>query len=64
VAAALPASVQHPVEEFWPTQAGAQVTEVVRQAHTLSPWAGFGLMLLFVAIALSAAFSLLNRRDA
>ncbi|HEV2634953.1 MAG TPA: ABC transporter permease subunit [Actinocrinis sp.] len=64
IAQALPASVRNPVEEFWPTQAGQQVTEVVRQAHTLSPWAGFAVMCLFVAIVLSAAFLVLDRRDA
>ena len=64
VAAALPASIQHPVEKFWPTQAGGQVTDVIRQANTLPAWAGFGVMFLFVAIALSAAFFTLNRRDA
>jgi ABC-2 type transport system permease protein len=64
IAQALPASIKNPVEEFWPTQAGQQVTDVVRQAHTLAPWAGFAVMCLFVAIALSAAFFTLDRRDA
>jgi hypothetical protein len=64
VAAALPASIQHPVEKFWPTQAGGQVTEVIRQANTLPALAGFGVMFLFVAIALSAAFFTVDRRDA
>jgi ABC-2 type transport system permease protein len=64
IAAALPANIQHPVEEFWPTQAGGQVTNVVRAAHTLSPWAGFGVMAAFVAITLSVAYLALSRRDA
>jgi hypothetical protein len=37
---------------------------VVRTAHTLSAWAGFGVMCLFVAILSSVAFFMLNRRDA
>jgi ABC-2 type transport system permease protein len=64
VAAALPASIEHSVEEFWPTQAGGQVTQVIHTANTLSPWAGFGVFLVFVAILSGVAFALLNRRDA
>jgi hypothetical protein len=36
VAAALPASIEHTVQEYWPTQAGAQVATVVHTANTLS----------------------------
>jgi ABC-2 type transport system permease protein len=64
IAAALPASIEHTVEKFWPTQAGQQVGGVVRGAHTLPPWAGFGVFCLFVAIVAGAALYLLNRRDA
>jgi hypothetical protein len=64
IAAALPTSIEHTVQEYWPTQAGGQVTTVVRTANTLSPWAGFGVFLLFVAIVSVVAFTLLNRRDA
>jgi hypothetical protein len=64
VAAALPASIEHTFQEYWPTQAGTQVATVVPTAHTLSAWAGLGEMCLFVAILLSAAFFVLNRRDA
>lgn len=63
IAAALPSSIRNTVEEFWPSQAGQQVTVVVRDAHTLAPWPGFGVMCLFVAMVLAAAFVLLNRRD-
>jgi ABC-2 type transport system permease protein len=64
IAATLPASVEHTVEKFWPTEAGSQVANVVRTAHTLSPWAGFGVFCLFAAILTAAAFYMLNRRDA
>jgi ABC-2 type transport system permease protein len=64
VAAALPASIEHSVEEFWPTQAGGQVTQVVHTANTLSPWAGFGVFFVSVAVLSGVAFALLNRRDA
>jgi ABC-type transport system involved in multi-copper enzyme maturation permease subunit len=64
IAAALPASIEHNVEKFWPTQAGQQVTVVVRGADSLSPWAGLGYMCLFVGVVLAASFVLLNRHDA
>jgi hypothetical protein len=64
IAAALPASVEHTVEKFWPTQAGQQVAGVVRGAHTLPPWGGFGVFCVFVAIIAAAAFYSLERRDA
>jgi ABC-2 type transport system permease protein len=64
VAAALPASIEHNVQKFWPTQAGSQITTVVPTAHTLTPWSGFGIMCLFVAVLIGVAFSLLSRRDA
>jgi ABC-2 type transport system permease protein len=64
IAAALPASIEHTVQEYWPTQAGSQIATVVRTAHTLSPWAGFGIFFLFVAILASAAWYLLDHRDA
>ena len=64
VALALPTSIQNSVEKFWPTQAGQQVTSVVRGAHTLSAWEGFGVLCLFVAIVLAAAYAVLAARDA
>jgi ABC-2 type transport system permease protein len=64
IAAALPASIEHTVEKFWPTQAGQQIGGVVRGAHTLPPWAGFGVFCLFMAIVTSVAVFELNRRDA
>jgi ABC-2 type transport system permease protein len=64
IAAALPATIEHTVQEYWPTQAGQQITNVVRTAHTLSAWAGLGIFALFVAIISTFAFYNLNRRDA
>jgi ABC-2 type transport system permease protein len=64
IAAALPASIEHTVQEYWPTEAGGQVTQVVRTAHTLSPWAGFGVFVLFVAVLFGMAFARLDRRAA
>jgi ABC-2 type transport system permease protein len=64
IAQALPASWRNPVGEFWPTQAGGQLTSVHTAAHTLQPWTGFGVMCLFVAIVYAIAWTLLDRRDA
>jgi hypothetical protein len=40
IAQALPDSWRNPVTEFWPTQAGGQLTSVHHSAHTLQPWPG------------------------
>jgi ABC-2 type transport system permease protein len=64
IAQALPDSWRNPVTEFWPTQAGSQVTSMYHSAHTLAPWPGFGVMCLFTAIVYGAAWTLLDRRDA
>ena len=64
IAQALPDSWRNPVTEFWPTQAGGDLTSVHHSAHTLQPWPGFGVMCLFVAIVYAIAWTLLNRRDA
>ena len=61
---ALPDSWRNPVTEFWPTQAGSQLTSVHLAAHSLQPWPGFGVMCLFVAIVYAIAWTLLDRRDA
>jgi ABC-2 type transport system permease protein len=64
IAAALPTSIEHAVQEYWPTDAGQQITSVVRTANTLSPWAGLGVFALFVALISALALYTLDRRDA
>jgi ABC-type transport system involved in multi-copper enzyme maturation permease subunit len=64
IAQALPDSWRNPVTEFWPTQAGSQLTSVYHSAHTLQPWPGFGVMCLFVAIVYAIAWTLPDRQDA
>jgi ABC-type transport system involved in multi-copper enzyme maturation permease subunit len=63
VAAALPGSLEHSVEKWWPTQAGAQIATVYRPGHTLSPWLGWGWMALFTAAVFAIAVVLLRTRD-
>jgi ABC-type transport system involved in multi-copper enzyme maturation permease subunit len=60
---ALPASWRHPIEKYWPTQAGNQVLQVYHDPNALRPWPGFLLLCLFVAVVLAIAFVLLERRD-
>jgi hypothetical protein len=64
IAAALPTSWSHPIEQYWPTNAGSQVAMVIRDSHTVAAWTGFGIMVGFTAIVLAGAFVLLERRDA
>jgi ABC-type transport system involved in multi-copper enzyme maturation permease subunit len=64
IAAALPSSWSNPIERWWPTNAGQQVAVIVRDAHTLPAWAGFGVLAGFTAIVLAVAFVVLERRDA
>jgi len=64
IAQALPDSWRNPVTEFWPTQAGSQLTSVHPSAHTRQPWPGSGVICLFVAIVYAIAWTLLDRRDA
>jgi hypothetical protein len=50
--------------EYWPTQAGSQLEEVNRQAHSLTAWWGTGDLTLFVVLLLVAAGYLVVKRDA
>lgn len=61
---ALPTSWSRPVEEYWPTNAGQQVTMLHHGSHSLSAWVGFAEMAVFVAVILAIALYLLERRDA
>jgi hypothetical protein len=64
VAYALPTSWSQPIEKYWPTNAGQQVTFVRRNAHTLTAWTGFAEVAIFVAVVFAIALYLLERRDA
>jgi len=64
VALFLPSSVQNPLNEYWPTQAGGQLEEVTRQPHALTAWWGTGDLALFILILLVAAGYALVKRDA
>ena len=60
----LPSSIQNPINEYWPTEAGSQLEEVTRQSHALTAWWGTGDLVLFVLALLVAAGYALVKRDA
>ena len=62
--ALLPSSWQDTLGPYLPMNAGGTIYTVHPQAHTLGPWAGFGVFCLYAAAALAAGFVLIGRRDA
>jgi ABC-2 type transport system permease protein len=64
ISEALPDSWQHPIQKYWPTDAGSQLLSVHRGAYTLSPWLGFLVMVVFAAVVMAVALYLMNLRDA
>jgi hypothetical protein len=60
----LPASWNHAISKYLPSEAGRQLFSLHRDAHSLSPLAGGLLMLGYCAAALAIAAALLVRRDA
>ena len=64
MAALLPSSWQDAVGPYLPMKAGDTIYTVRPEAHTLGPWAGFGVFCLYAAAALAAGFVLIGRRDA
>lgn len=51
------------INKWLPGQAGQVLWQVRRDANTLSPWAGFGMLMLYVAAITVIAGILLQRRD-
>ncbi|GGZ76660.1 ABC transporter permease [Streptomyces echinoruber] len=54
------------VGRFLPDQAGSRIMQVVAPADDTpyGPWAGLGIMVLWVAAALAGGYAVLKRRDA
>jgi len=59
----LPTSWQDHFSRYLPANAGGSVTEVVQQAHTLGPWAGFAVFVAWAIGALLVGWYLLRTRD-
>jgi ABC-2 type transport system permease protein len=62
LAQALPSSWH--VDKYLPLPAGTAVMNTVPQSDSLSPWAGFGVFAIYVAVALGVGLVMLRRRDA
>lgn len=60
----LPSSFQQSVGKYFPAQAGMSVFSVNPDPNALSPWAGYGVLLVYVAVAFAVGAVLLVRRDA
>jgi hypothetical protein len=60
----LPHSWQDSIGAYLPMNAGETILTVRHQPHLLQPWPGFGVFCLYAAIALTAGFILISRRDA
>jgi ABC-2 type transport system permease protein len=61
---ALPSSWADHVNQWLPSNAGQSLVSLRHEAHTLAPWTGFTVFLLYALAALAAAAVLLKRRDA
>jgi hypothetical protein len=60
----LPQSWQDTVGRYLPMNAAESVYSVHQQPHTLAPWTGLGVFILYAAAALAAGFVLISHRDA
>ncbi|MEU5879565.1 ABC transporter permease subunit [Spirillospora sp. NPDC047279] len=60
----LPGDWGRTVSKFLPSNAGGAIMTARPLDDMLSPWAGFGVFLLYTAIVLVAAFAVFQKRDA
>jgi ABC-2 type transport system permease protein len=64
ILAALPTSLEHSIGKFLPEQIAASSTgAVLAEPHNFSPWVGFGVLVIYAAVALGSACWLFVRRD-
>lgn len=64
VAGFFPASWNESVGKFFPARAGMAVFNVLPDPTSLSPWAGFAVLVAYAALSLTVGGVLLARRDA
>jgi ABC-2 type transport system permease protein len=64
VVQAVPTTVTTAVAQYLPADAGGSFLATVQAPDTLGPWAGLGVLVLWVAAALAAAAVVVRRRDA
>ena len=63
VTGALPDSWQHNGARYLPADAGGAITQVIHTSTSLSPWTGYLVFLLWVALSIGTGWYLLRRRD-
>jgi ABC-2 type transport system permease protein len=59
----IPADIVRTVNKYFLSSAGDEITSVLRQPDTLTPWHGYGIFLAEVAVLLVVAAVLMRRRD-
>jgi hypothetical protein len=60
----LPSSWNNAISPYLPSNAGRAVIQLTRDSSSLAPWTGFGVFVLYAAIALAAGACVLKLRDA
>jgi ABC-2 type transport system permease protein len=60
----LPGAWKTAATPYTPLEAGSAIVSVHQDPGSLGPWGGFGLFCAYMAVALTAGFILINRRDA
>jgi ABC-2 type transport system permease protein len=61
--AVLPASWNHAISPYLPSNAGSAIMQTGSPANTLAPWTGFGLFAAYVAMTIAIAAIQLRIRD-
>jgi ABC-2 type transport system permease protein len=61
--AVLPASWNHAISPYLPSNAGSAIMQTGSPANTLAPWTGFGLFAAYVAMTIAIAAIQLSIRD-
>jgi hypothetical protein len=60
----LPTSWNNAISPYLPSNAGRAVIQLTHDSSSLAPWTGFGLFVLYAAIALALGAIVLKLRDA
>jgi ABC-2 type transport system permease protein len=60
----LPHSWQNTINPYVPLESGSQIFSAHHNADALGAWVGFGVFCLYTAVALTAGFVVITRRDA
>lgn len=65
VISAFPSSIRNAALQFTPLDIlSSSVSATIHESHSLAPWAGFGMLVVYAAVALGLGGLRLTRRDA